>query len=133
MQYEYKVIPAPKKGRSARGVRGTEAKFANELTGLMNDLGSDGWEYVRSDTLPCEERSGLTAKVTTYQNILVFRRRQTAEIAGISEPKLVEDTRKTIEALPVTSSDQMGILGILRNRKHAVDGATATYTDWAAE
>lgn len=72
--YEYKVVPAPKKGQRAKGVKGTDGKFANALQLLMNEHGAEGWEYLRTDTLPCEERLGLTGRTTTYQNLLIFRR-----------------------------------------------------------
>jgi hypothetical protein len=73
-RYEYKVIPAPKRGEKARGVKTTEERFALALTMLMNELGAEGWDYVRADALPCEERVGLTGTKTTFQNVLVFRR-----------------------------------------------------------
>ncbi|AZL60614.1 DUF4177 domain-containing protein [Tabrizicola piscis] len=73
-RFEYKVIPAPKRGEKARGVKTTEDRFALALTNLMNDLGAEGWEYVRADALPCDERVGLTGTKTTFQNVLVFRR-----------------------------------------------------------
>ena len=73
-RFEYKVIPAPKRGEKVRGARTTEDRFATALSGLMNRMGRDGWEYQRADTLPCEERSGLTGRHTTFQNMLIFRR-----------------------------------------------------------
>lgn len=73
-RFEYKVIPAPKRGEKARGVKTTEDRFAYALTQLMNQLGAEGWDYVRADALPCEERVGLTGTRTTFQNMLVFRR-----------------------------------------------------------
>ena len=73
-RFEYKVMPAPKRGEKARGVKSTEDRFALTLTQLMNELGAEGWDYVRADTLPCEERVGLTGTKTTFQNVLVFRR-----------------------------------------------------------
>jgi len=73
-KYEYKVVPAPVKGERAKGVKGTQARFAHALSSLMNELGREGWEYQRADTLPCEERQGLTGKTTSFQNMLVFRR-----------------------------------------------------------
>jgi len=76
-QFEYKVVPAPKRGVKARGVKGTEEQFAHALTLLMNEAAAEGWEYQRTDTLPCEERKGLTGKTTVYQNMLVFRRNLT--------------------------------------------------------
>ncbi|MFN3575902.1 MAG: DUF4177 domain-containing protein [Tabrizicola sp.] len=73
-RFEFKVIPAPRRGEKARGVKTTEDRFALALTKLMNELGAEGWDYVRADTLPCDERVGLTGSKTTFQNVLVFRR-----------------------------------------------------------
>lgn len=73
-QYEYKVIPAPRRGEKARGVKTTADRFALALSQLMNRLGAEGWEYLRADTLPCDERVGLTGSKTTFQAVLVFRR-----------------------------------------------------------
>lgn len=72
--YEYKVVPAPRRGEKARGAKTSEDRFAYAVQGLMNTLAADGWEYLRADTLPCDERSGLTGTKTTFQNLMVFRR-----------------------------------------------------------
>ena len=74
MSYEYRVVPAPNRGEKARGVKTTSDRFALALTGVMNTLGREGWEYLRADTLPCEERVGLTGSKSTFQHLLVFRR-----------------------------------------------------------
>ena len=60
----------------------SEGLDPKQLTQLMNDLAREGWEYLRADTLPCEERSGLTGKSTTFQNLLVFRRVKTAPVTA---------------------------------------------------
>jgi hypothetical protein len=73
-RFEYKVVPSPRKGEKAREAKTTTDRFALTLTNLMNRLGQDGWEYLRADALPCDERVGLTGSKTTYQNVLVFRR-----------------------------------------------------------
>ncbi len=78
-KFEYRVIPAPVRGDKSRGVKAAPDRFALTLTILMNELGQDGWEYLRADTLPCEERVGLTGSKTTFQNMLVFRRVVLAE------------------------------------------------------
>ncbi|MDT9702510.1 hypothetical protein, partial [Streptomyces sp. P17] len=49
-------------------------RFAFTLTGVLNDMASEGWEYLRAETLPSEERSGLTSRTTVWHNVLVFRR-----------------------------------------------------------
>ena len=74
MKFEYKVIPAPKKARKVKGLKRGDDRFAASLMQLMNELGAQGWEYQRTDTLPVESRSGLTSRSTTFQNMLIFRR-----------------------------------------------------------
>ncbi|MBL9046045.1 MAG: DUF4177 domain-containing protein [Tabrizicola sp.] len=78
-RFEFKVIPAPKRGEKARGVKTTEDRFALALTNLMNEMGAEGWDYVRADALPCEERVGFTGSKTSYHNMLVFRRVMSGE------------------------------------------------------
>lgn len=91
--YEYKIVPAPEKARKIRGLKGA-ALFAHALEEVMNELGADGWRYLRADTLPQEERAGLTSKTTTYRNLLIFQR----EIADtVEEP--------AAEPKPVATSD----------------------------
>ena len=82
-RYEYKVIPAPRKGEKSRGVKTTEDRFALALTSQMNELGREGWEYIRADTLPVDERAGFTGTKTTFQNMLVFRRVMEVEATPI--------------------------------------------------
>lgn len=101
MRYEYKVIPAPRRGEKARGVKTTEDKFALTLTGVMNALGAEGWDYVRADTLPVDERSGLTGTKTSYQNMLVFRRVSVAEVEAAATTRLI-----TVE--PAAAAPRLG-------------------------
>ena len=112
--FEYKVVPAPMRGLKGKGIKGTPARFANALQSVMNDLGADGWEYQRTDTLPVEERAGLTGKTTSFQNMLVFRRSidvavsETPEIAA-----LIEDQTEALENAPeaeVVAEDIAAIL-----------------------
>lgn len=89
IKYEYKVVPAPAKGTKAKGVKTPEARFANSIEILMNDMAGDGWEYQRAELLPSEERSGLTGSTTNWRNVLVFRRAlkdATTEDAAVAAP-----------------------------------------------
>jgi len=72
--YEYKVVPAPTKGQKAKGVKTPQGRFAQGLQQALNAEGGDGWEYLRAELLPSEERSGLTGSTTNWRNVLVFRR-----------------------------------------------------------
>ena len=83
-RYTYKVIPAPAKGRKAPGIKGAEARFAHGLEEAMNEMAAQGWEYLRADILPSEERHGLTSTHTVYRSVLVFRR--AADMAEAEPP-----------------------------------------------
>ncbi len=115
MSYEYKVVPAPTRGLKAKGVKTAEDRFAHALETEMNTLATDGWEYLRTDTLPAEQREGLMGKTTVYQNVLVFRReREPVQKAALqpilktpTPPVVTEKTgeervaeRKTVVAPP---------------------------------
>lgn len=91
-RYEYQVVPAPKKGEKAKGAKTTADRFAATLTGLMNKMGANGWEYLRADTLPCDERVGLTGSKPVFQNMLIFRREMLAEAVEMLEPETVQRT-----------------------------------------
>lgn len=112
MKFEYKVIPAPKKGKRGKGVRGAEGKFANALMLVMNELGAEGWEYLRTDTLPSEVRTGLTGRTTVFQNMLVFRRSSlsVAVVAGEAEAPITPETIQAAHARALPSPDQAQIL-----------------------
>lgn len=74
-RYEYKVVPAPRRGEKAKGVKTTEERFALAMANLMNKLGADGWDYLRSDTLQVEDKPGWMRRPTvSEQSMLVFRR-----------------------------------------------------------
>lgn len=76
--FEYTVIPAPVRGEKTRGAKTGIERFAFTLSDALNDMAREGWEYVRAETLPAEERSGLTSRTTVYHNLLVFRRARMA-------------------------------------------------------
>ena len=95
--YEYRVVPAPRTATKEKGAKTTDARFAVTLTRLMNELGAEGWEYQRAETLPCDERRGLTGRVETTQHVLVFRREreapaQRAPSLGAATPPLRSET-----------------------------------------
>lgn len=91
-RYEFRVIPAPTRGEKSREARTTPERFALALTRLMNEMGQQGWDYVRADTLPVEERSGFTGTKTSFQNMLVFRRVIAAAAEALPAPLVAAHT-----------------------------------------
>lgn len=73
--HEYRVVPAPRRGLKAKGLRRPEDRFARTVEGEMNRMAAEGWEFVRSDTLPCERKPGWFSRpVTVFETLLIFRR-----------------------------------------------------------
>ncbi len=143
-RYEYKVVAAPRKAKAFKGVRSHEDQFASVLAETMNLLAREDWEYLRAESLPCEEKTGITSRVEGYQSVLVFRRKIVAdkkffEVPPTRQIELHEVTEDKTEQEVVFSSSkrpssatvtpitemseseepatQAGVLGILRNRK----------------
>ena len=101
-RYEYKVVPAPAKGRKAKGVKAPEARFALAVETTLNEMGAEGWEYLRAELLPSDERSGLTGSTTQWRNVLVFRRPVAAELDDL-QPRLMEAPDPTAAAAPAAT------------------------------
>ncbi|WP_410216932.1 DUF4177 domain-containing protein [Paracoccus sp. (in: a-proteobacteria)] len=91
--FEYSVIAAPNRGEKARDAKTPTDRFALTLTAELNRMAVDGWEYLRADVLPSEERSGLTGRATVYHNVLVFRRTRPAPDPEVKRlPQPIEET-----------------------------------------
>lgn len=115
-RFEYTAVPAPARGEKNRAAKTPGERFAVSLTTVLNDMAAQGWEYVRAETLPSEERSGLTSRVTVWHNLLIFRRAAPAAAAvtpvaaetpaALPEPARVAPTPapETPDAAPATTS-----------------------------
>lgn len=112
MTYEYKVVPAPLRGTKAPGVKTHEDRFALSLETAMNELAADGWEYLRADTLPCDQREGLMSRTTVQHNMLVFRRTKVVNTAPKMKPQRpapsVAPPAPQVPKRPLTSGGRPG-------------------------
>lgn len=98
--FEYKVVPAPVKGQKARGVKTPEGRFALSVESVLNQMGAEGWEYLRAELLPSDERSGLTGTTTNWRNVLVFRRALASDVSQF-EPRVMEPPAPVSDPAPV--------------------------------
>ncbi|MFX0545727.1 hypothetical protein ACEWPL_009295 [Roseovarius sp. S1116L3] len=105
--YEYKVIPAPTKGVKAPGVKTAEARFAGTVEAALNAQAADGWEYLRTDILPSDERQGLTGSQTVYRTLMVFRRAKGD--AGAAADDVIQTAQDMAEASGPGTSGQKGV------------------------
>lgn len=105
--FEYTVIPAPRKGQKVKGAKTVAERFGVALSQVMNDMARDGWEYLRADSLPCEERVGLTGTATHFHHMLVFRRalaRPVAALPAEPAPLAAEAAAQVAPVLPALPS-----------------------------
>jgi hypothetical protein len=74
MEFEYRVVAAPKRLKKVRGAS-TEDAFVATLADAINAEARQGWEYLRSETLAVAATRGLFRRsVTVEETVLVFRR-----------------------------------------------------------
>jgi hypothetical protein len=108
-QFEYRVIPAPLRGEKAKDAKTPTDRYSVALTTELNRMAQDGWEYVRADVLPSEERSGLTGRSTVYHNLLVFRRNALAPAAA-ALPARQPQPEYAAAASPVRAPEPVPVL-----------------------
>ncbi|KAA2316217.1 DUF4177 domain-containing protein [Pseudooceanicola sediminis] len=151
-QYEYKVVPAPTRGIKARGIKTPEGRFANALEEVLNDMAGRGWEYVRAETLPQEERQGLTGSSSSFRNLLVFRREGAGALThqhpepGDTAEAVARAQDDETQAPPVTAGPSVGpaqrsdavqgngprLSGVLKSRAAQVMGRASDVAEGAA-
>ncbi|MEM1385676.1 MAG: DUF4177 domain-containing protein [Pseudomonadota bacterium] len=75
MGYEYKTVGAPERGKRRRGARTRSDRAAVAVEEILNAQALAGWEYVRTDLVPVEERNGFFGrKQIAHRAVMVFRR-----------------------------------------------------------
>ncbi|QMU58099.1 MAG: DUF4177 domain-containing protein [Boseongicola sp.] len=99
--FEYQAVPAPVQAIKIKGVKSVDDRFARTISDVLNEMAADGWEFLRAETLPCEERKGLKGTQKSFQNLLIFKR----EIHGAAQattPAVAVDAvaEKAVEPAP---------------------------------
>lgn len=95
-EYEYRIIAAPRRAKRAKGAKTSADKFAHTLTDIVNAEAEQGWEYMRADTLPADEKKGmLSSAIEVYQTVLVFRRRVKPKDEGRTQIREIRDSGVT--------------------------------------
>jgi len=124
--FEYKVIPAPRRSVRVKGAKGVDGKFAATFEKVINELAAEGWQYQRAESLPVDERHGITMRKTeTYQNILIFRR-----VADVTEPEepvtaLIEDKSDDEDTFDV-GDENLSVNDSEDEAEYAIDEDDAT-------
>lgn len=75
MSFEYKCIGAPERPKRQRGVRGRSERVALAMQEIIAVEAVDGWEYMRTDLVPVEEKASLFSRTReVHRAVLIFRR-----------------------------------------------------------
>ena len=72
--YEYKVVPAPTRAGKIKGLKTTAERFAHSLAERINAEAAGGWRFLRTESLACEERRGLTGTSRSTQTVMICTR-----------------------------------------------------------
>lgn len=88
--FEYTVMPAPDRGSRNKSARTPTERYALALSEAINEMAVEGWEYVRAETLPSDERSGIASRQTLWHHLLIFRRPLAVEVEVLAQPRAAE-------------------------------------------
>lgn len=72
-RYEYKVIPVPTRCLGPRGADAGTDPAAYTVETVLNDLGLQGWEYLRTDCMTLQ-KGGILGRGEVTREMLIFRR-----------------------------------------------------------
>ena len=85
-KFEFKVVSAPEKAQKFSDLGKGEDAYNRTVANLMNELGSDGWEFTGAESLPEPKR--LFGGRRRTRSVLVFRREIVPlEIAELEKAK----------------------------------------------
>lgn len=85
MPFEYKTVAAPERAKRRRGAKTRTERVAMAVEDLLNEHAVDGWEYLRTDLLPVEERYGFLSRVReVHRAVMVFRRPLPGAATGVA-------------------------------------------------
>ena len=108
--YEYKTVALPRSIAKKRRRRQSEADLVAEQLGtVLNDEATDGWEYVRAETLTTPGHKGMMSKSPPAAYVvLVFRRvrsiawnrAENAQQGATSQSQVPVERRSEPRAMP---------------------------------
>jgi hypothetical protein len=73
-RYEYKLVPTPKQSAIFKGLPKSGDAFAQTLGHGMNELGRDGWEFLRTETVVEKRNVLVISSRKCRHDYMVYRR-----------------------------------------------------------
>lgn len=99
MTFEYKCVGAPERPKRLRGTWSRSDRVALAMQEIIGAEAVDGWEYMRTDIVPVEEKAGFFGRThEAHRAVLVFRRESV--VARPARPALAPAQVRTVAAAP---------------------------------
>jgi hypothetical protein len=74
-EYHYKCVAAPRRARKNREHRTPSEALVAAFEAAIAVEAAAGWEYLRTDLVPMEAKSGwFSSWIETHQGVMIFRR-----------------------------------------------------------
>lgn len=74
-EYAYKCVAAPRRARKSREHRTPADSLVAAMEQAIAAEAATGWDYLRTDLVPMEAKTGwFSSVVETHQGVMVFRR-----------------------------------------------------------
>lgn len=88
MRYAYKCVAAPRRTKRRKGQKTPGEALAAAFEDALSEQAAAGWEYIRTDLVPCEARHGLFGGLReTHQAVMIFRRALSPAAAHAAEER----------------------------------------------
>ncbi|MEL6766619.1 MAG: hypothetical protein AAFP17_05520 [Pseudomonadota bacterium] len=103
MNYQYKLVGAPERGTRRRGTKTGSERVAAAMQEIVAQHAQEGWEYLRTDTLPVSEPRGfLGGRREVMRAVLVFRR-AVRQSPAVPESFVADGPSFSAESPPLTA------------------------------
>lgn len=109
-KYDYRAVPCPDRALRKRDLPKGADPFAETLTAAINELASEGWDYLRVEAVEIKTRRFLWTK-TEERHFLVFRR----EARPLIEPRALSDLGGDIEKVRARRVKSEATVAFVRN------------------
>jgi len=85
-RFEYKLVKAPCQRKRFTGLKKSDDAFAITLTETLNDIASEGWQFLRKEEMSETRGNRLLGRRRRSHEYLVFRRQLRSNGMTLDEP-----------------------------------------------
>ena len=102
MTFEYKCVGGPERPKRLRGTWSRSDRVALAMQDIINAEAVDGWEYLRTDLVPVEEKASFLGRTQeVHRAVLIFRRETVVERpVQAARPRLGGADARSVAAMP---------------------------------